>query len=156
MKFLTIPITALSVLVFQSAWANQVAVSKAWVRTTVPGQTVASAYMEITAQEGARLIAVRSPISPSVQIHLMQMDGDIMRMREVPSLDLPKNNAISLQPGGYHIMLTKLKKPITAGDKIPLTLVVDTRGKRELISVEAIARRNTVDKAGHAHDHMHH
>jgi len=156
MKPKTIFLAALSVLATQSAWANPVAVSKVWVRTTVPGQTVAAAYLEITAREAARLVAVRSSISPSVQIHSMQMDGDIMRMREVPSLDLPKNTAVSLKPGGYHLMLMKLKKPINAGDKIPLTLIVETKGKREMISVEAIAQKNTAYEASHEHDHTHH
>ena len=155
MKPKTIFLAALSVLAAQSAWANPVVVSKAWVRPTVAGQAVAAAYMDITARESARLIAVRSPISPSVQIHSMQMDGDIMRMREVPSLDLPKNRAVSLKPGGYHLMLMKLKKPIQAGDKIPLTLIVETNGKREKVSVEAIAQKNTADEASHHHGHTH-
>ena len=155
MKLKTIFLAALSVLAAQSVWANPVVVSKAWVRPTVAGQAVAAAYMDITARESARLIAVRSPISPSVQIHLMQMDGDIMRMREVPSLDLPKNRAVSLKPGGYHLMLMKLKKPIQAGDKIPLTLIVETNGKREKVSVEAIAQKNTADEASHHHGHTH-
>ena len=156
MKLPTIFIAALGVFLLQSGWANQVAVSKAWVRPTVPGQTVAGAYLQITAQETARLIAVRSPYSPSVQIHWMQMDGDMMRMRQVQGLDLPKNTPVNLKPGGYHLMLIKLKKPIHAGDKIPLTLVIETQGKRELVPVEATARQNTMDETDHVHDHMHH
>lgn len=105
MKPQTIFLAALSLFAFQSAWANPLVVSKAWVRTTVPGQSVSGAYMEITAEKTARLIAVRSPITPSVEIHFMQMDGDIMRMRKVHALDLPKNRAVSLKPGGYHLML---------------------------------------------------
>lgn len=156
MKPQTIFLAALSVLAFQSSWANHVTVSKSWVRTTVPGQAVAGAYMEITTRETARLIAVRSPISPNVEIHWMQMNGDIMRMRAVRTLDLPKNSTVSLKPGSYHLMLMRLKKPINAGDKIPLTLVIETQGKREMISVEAIARGNTMDEVNHNHDHMHH
>ena len=157
MKFQAIFLAAFGIFAFQSAWAQHIAVTQAWVRPTVPGQAVAAAYMDITAgEEAARLIAVRSAISPRVQIHSMQMDGDIMRMRQVPGLDLPKNTVVSLKPGGYHLMLTKLKQPIKAGDKILLTLIVETRGKRETVSVEAIARINAPDEASHEHDHLHH
>jgi copper(I)-binding protein len=156
MKLLTILMTTLSALVFQTASANHVTVSQAWVRPTVPGQAVAGAYLEITAEDTARLIAVRSPLSPSVQIHWMQMDGNMMRMRQVQALDLPKNTPVSLKPGGYHLMLMKLKRPIHAGDTIPLTLVIETQGKRELLTVKAIAQQNSMEADGPSHDHMHH
>ena len=156
MQLQKIVLAALGALVAHATWANPVTVSEAWVRTTAPGQVVASAYMDITARESARLIGVRSPVSPNVKLHLMQMDGDIMRMREVPNLALPKNSAVSLKPGGYHLMLMKLKKPIVAGDKIPLTLIVETQGKREMISVVAVARNPMTDAASSDHAHMHH
>lgn len=143
------------VLIAPSAWANSVAVSKAWVRPTVPGQTVAGAYLDITAKKTARLIAVRSPVSRDVQIHWMQMDGEVMRMREVSAIDLPKNTQVSLKPGGYHLMLMQLKKPILAGDTIPLTLVIETQGKRENVKVKALAQIAPVDGADAAHDHTH-
>lgn len=155
MRFQKIVLATLSVLAVHTTWANSITVSEAWVRTTAPGQVVASAYMDITAGESARLIGVRSPVSPNVKLHLMQMDGDIMRMREVPSLALPKNSAVSLKPGGYHLMLMKLKKPIVAGDKIPLTLIVETRGKREMISVKAMARNPLTGAASADHAHIH-
>jgi len=145
-------LVVLSMLAIQPAWANSIAVREAWVRPTVPGQTVASAYMEITARDAARLVAVRSPISPRVEIHWMQMDGGVMRMREVGALDLPKKTTVSLKPGGYHLMLLKLKQPVQVGDKIPLTLIVETKAKREVLVVEAIAR-NTQAASDHGHAH---
>ena len=139
-------------LAIQPAWANSIAVREAWVRTTVPGQTVASAYMEITARDAARLVAVRSPISPRVEIHWMIMDGGVMRMREVGTIDLPKKSTVTLKPGGYHLMLLNLRKPIKAGDKITLSLIVETKGKREVLTVDAIAQdRQTASDHEHAH-----
>lgn len=80
------------------------------------------------------------------------MDRGVMRMREVGALDLPKKSTVSLKPGGYHLMLLKLKQPVQAGDKIPLTLIVETQGKREVLAVEAIARSSPVaPDHGHAH-----
>ena len=140
-----------SLILCSSVWANSVVVSKAWVRPTVPGQSVAGAYLDITAQQTARLVAVRSSVSPEVQIHWMQMDGEVMRMREVAAIDLPKNTPVSLKPGGYHLMLMQLKKPIQAGEIIPLTLVIDTHGKRENVKVKALAQSTPAEGMDAAH-----
>jgi hypothetical protein len=63
-----------------------------------------------------------------------------MRMREVKSIELPKGKTVSLEPGGFHIMLMNLKKPIAAGDVIPLTLIVESGGKQQKVEVKAVAR----------------
>lgn len=139
MKSLAIFLTLLGTLAAQMAWADHVVVSQAWVRATMPGQEVAGAFMDIRSATAAKLVAATSTATPQVEVHEMKMDGDIMRMREVRSVDLPKNSTVSLKPGGYHIMLLKLKKPINVGDKVPLMLVVEAAGKREIISIDAIA-----------------
>jgi copper(I)-binding protein len=70
----------------------------------------------------------------------MKMDGDVMRMREVQAIDLPKGKTVTLQPGGFHLMLMNLPKPIAAGDVIPFTLTVESGGKRQAVEVKAEAR----------------
>ena len=140
MKLDAFVFTALGVMAVSAAWAGQITVSNAWVRATVPGQEVAGAFMDIQSDANARLVSVRSTAIPRVEVHEMKMDGDVMRMREVKAIDLPKGATVSLKPGGYHIMLMNLKKPIAAGDKIPLTLVIETQGKREKVQVEAVAK----------------
>jgi copper(I)-binding protein len=125
-----------------SAWpaSADVTVQHAWVRATVPGQRVAGAYMDIATTRDARLVAVHSPLAAYVDIHLMQMDGAVMRMREVATLELPRNRVTTLQPGGYHLMLTQLKTPIHVGDIVPLTLTIVSDGHRELLKIKAVAR----------------
>lgn len=154
MKFKTL-LFAVGLFAFHAAWASPAVVSHAWVRPTVAGQTVAGAYLDITAKQKSRLIAVRSPVSPQVQIHWMQMDGEVMRMREVAGIDLPKNTKVSLKPGGYHLMLMQLKKPMRTGETIPLTLVIEAQGKRETIRVKALVQSPPDNASGAAHDHAH-
>jgi copper(I)-binding protein len=122
------------------AWAVDVTVSDVWVRTTVPGQKVSGAFMRIVASEDARLVSASSAVVPRVEIHEMKMDGDVMRMREVETIDLPKGRTVLLQPGGYHLMLMNLAKPIAAGDRVPLSLVIESGGTRQTVEVEAEAR----------------
>jgi len=131
---------AIGALAVQSAWAANVSVTDAWARATMPGQKVSGAYMQLQSDVDARLIGASSPAVPRVEVHEMKMDGDVMRMREVQSIDLPKGKTVSLEPGGFHIMLMNLPKPIAAGDVIPLTLVVESGGKRQTVEVKAQAR----------------
>jgi periplasmic copper chaperone A len=132
--------TAMGALAAQSAWAANVTVSDAWARATKPGQPVSAAYMQIKSDADAKLIGVSSPAVPRVEVHEMKMDGDVMQMREVKALELPKGKAVALEPGGFHIMLMNLNKPIAAGDLIPLTLVVESGGKKQTVEVKAEAR----------------
>ncbi len=140
MKLKVLMLAAIGALSTQSAWAANISVSDAWARATMPGQKVSGAYMQIQSDADARLVNVSSPAVPRVEVHEMKMDGDVMRMREVHSIDLPKGKAVTLEPGGFHIMLMNLQKPIAAGDVIPLTLVVESGGKRQTVEVKVEAR----------------
>jgi copper(I)-binding protein len=52
-----------------------------------------------------------------------------MTMQPVDTIDLPAGTAVSLKPGGYHIMLMNLAKPLEKGSSITLTLLLKTAGK---------------------------
>ena len=133
------------------ASAANVSVTDAWARATMPGQQVSGAYMKIASDADAKLVGASSPAIPRVEVHEMKMDGDVMRMREVKAVDLPKGKVVSLEPGGYHIMLMNLKKPIAAGDVIPLKLVVESGGKQQVVEVKAEARAPGSDAMPHHH-----
>lgn len=115
-------------------------VTDAWVRATVPGQKVAGVYVEIRSGSNARLVGVRSPAAKSAEIHSMSNAGGVMKMRRLKGLDLPAGRSVRLEPGGNHIMLLDIKKPLDAGERVPLTLVVEQKGKRKSISVQAEVR----------------
>ena len=133
------------------AWAANISVTDAWARATMPGQSVSGAYMQIQSDADARLVGVSSPAVPRVEVHEMKMDGDVMHMREVKAIDLPKGKTVSLEPGGFHIMLMNLPKPIAAGDIIPLILTVESGGKRQTVEVKAEARSPMGGGAMHHH-----
>jgi len=121
--------------------AAQVAVRDAWLRATVPAQTVAGAFMQLTANADARLLEASSPAARTVEIHEMAMEGNMMRMRQIPGIDLPAGKAVMLRPGGYHLMLIDLKAQLKEGETVPFTLVVQGRdGRRESIEVRAQVR----------------
>ena len=104
-------------------------VEGAWVRSAVPGQQGTGAFMKLTAAQAMQLVGVATPVAGTAEVHEMKMDGDVMRMRAVPKLDLPAGRTVELKPGGYHIMMMDLKQPLTPGSTVPLTLVLrDAKG----------------------------
>ncbi|PKB19824.1 copper chaperone PCu(A)C [Janthinobacterium sp. 64] len=137
----TLLATALTVLSFSAIAQTSVQISDPWVRATVPQQKATGAFMQITAPKAMRLLEVRSPVAGVAEIHEMSMTDNMMRMRQVKEISLPAGKAVELKPGGYHVMLLDLKGQVKAGDKIPLTLVVEGEDKRrETIEVTAVAR----------------
>ena len=119
----------------------QVAVKDPWVRATVPAQATTGAFMQINATKGARLVAASSPVAGMVEIHEMVMDGNVMKMRAIPGLELPAGKTVELKPGGYHVMLMGLKHQVKEGETVPVTLVVENKdGKRENVEVKASVR----------------
>jgi copper(I)-binding protein len=119
----------------------QVTIKDPWVRATVPQQRAAGAFMDIRAEQIVRLVAGRSPVAGKVEIHEMAMDGGVMKMREIPGIDIPQGQTLSLKPGGYHVMLIDLKQPIKADEIVPITLeFVGIDNKRHTVEVKAQGR----------------
>jgi copper(I)-binding protein len=152
------PLTAAIALVAATlaapAW-SQVTVGDPWVRGTVAEQKATGAFMMLTATTASRLVEARSPVAGVVEIHEMAMDGNVMRMRAIAGLDLPAGKGVALAPGGYHVMLMDLKKPLKPGDIVPITLVVEGADKqRRTIEVQAPVRPLNASSTGAApHKH---
>jgi len=108
----------------QGHTAATVSVSEAWVRVPPPAASVAAGYVQLHNGGGAdRLLSAASSAFADVQIHAMRMDGDVMRMQALPDgLALPEGQTVGLQPGGYHLMLLKPKRPLSAGQTVRVTL----------------------------------
>jgi copper(I)-binding protein len=85
------------------------------------------------------------------------MEGDVMRMRALSSLELPAGQAVQLKPGGFHVMLMDLKAPLKADTQVPLTLrFQDARGAVSTLQVSVpVAVRAPAGAAAAAHPHRH-
>jgi len=132
----------------------QVTVTDPWVRGTVQGQLATGAFMKLQSAKEARLVEAASPVAGVVEIHEMALENNVMRMRAVTALALPAGRTVMLAPGGYHVMLMGLKQQMKEGEVVPVTLVVESGGKRETIEVKApvrapTARSDMMKKHGH-------
>jgi periplasmic copper chaperone A len=139
-----------------SAAMAQITVKNPWVRGTVAAQTTTGAFMELTAPQDARLVGVRSPLAATAEIHEMATVNNVMTMRPVAGIDLPAGRAVTLAPGGYHVMLFNLTRPLKEGDTVPLTLLVERPGgARESVEVQASVRALGSSGAMSHSDHHH-
>jgi copper(I)-binding protein len=49
-------------------------------------------------------------------------DAGVMRMEHTERIDIPSDEMVSLEPGGYHVMCMGLQSQLQAGDRITITL----------------------------------
>ena len=139
-----------------SAWA-QVRIDNAWARATVQGQQATGAFMKITAPQATRLVGVSTPVAGVAEVHEMKMDGGVMKMRAMPVLDLPANQAVELKPGSYHLMLMDLKAPLMKDGSVTLTLTFkDAKGVESKQQVNLPVASGMPQGHGHGHaEHKH-
>jgi copper(I)-binding protein len=140
-----------------AAWAQTAAVKVegAWARASVQGQKGTGAFMRLTARDGARLVRAESPAAGVTEVHEMKMDGDVMKMRAVPALDLPAGKTVELKPGGYHVMLLDLKAPLAKDSVVPITLVFqDAKGAESKLEL-SVPVGTSAPGGANAHEHKH-
>jgi copper(I)-binding protein len=113
-----------------------------WTRATPPSARTGGGFMTITNKgtTADRLVSARSNASDKVEIHEMQMDGSVMRMRELAKgLEIAPGATVMLKPGSYHIMFMELKAPFAKDARVPLTLVFEKAGSIDIqLDVQAM------------------
>ena len=135
--------------------AGAIAIAHPHARATAPGQPAGAAYLGLnnTGATADKLLRASSPAATSVEVHTMSMEGNVMKMREVGSIELPPGANIAMKPGdGYHLMLMGLKNPLKLGDKIPMTLVSEKAGSVEVtVNVEELKKKDGEMPMQHKH-----
>lgn len=120
--FTLIGLTILLSLLGACEQNHGVAIMDNWVRANAPGQKVGAAYMTLLSAQDSTMIKAEADIAGSVEIHSMSMENGVMKMRMLEELPLKAGKMEKLAPGGFHLMLFDLKKPLTAGESVNFTL----------------------------------
>ena len=149
-SLMTAALLALSHLVYA---ADVVTIENAWVRGTLPGQDVGAAYMTMTSKQNTVLVHAESDVTDSVEIHSMSMQDGVMKMRMLDSLKLIANKPYKLTPGGFHLMLFDLKKPLTPGQYVNFELKFKTGNSEFTQKVKVLVKSGETEES---HDHEHH
>lgn len=122
-------------------------ITHAWVKTTVPGGSVSAAYLSIKSAKPLKLVKAETPVAGIVEIHNMSMKDGVMEMKAVDTVDIPANKTVDLKPGGLHVMLMKVAKPIRPGDKVPLVLTFEaTDNKPVVVKLDVTAQEKAAGR----------
>ena len=119
--------TLLSTLIlgsFHALMASEVMVHDAYVRATPPAVINSAAFMTLHnhSKNPLALVKATSDVAKKVELHTHDMVDGQMRMYEVPKIELPAQSHTTLKPGGFHVMLLGLHKPLIEGQKVTLNL----------------------------------
>jgi copper(I)-binding protein len=110
---------------------GDIKVTSAWARASAKMARAGAAYVTLENAGGTpdTLLSASAPVADKVELHTHIKDGDIMKMREVESIEVGPHAKVALKPGGLHVMLIGLKKPLEKGSRFPLTLDFEKAGK---------------------------
>jgi copper(I)-binding protein len=130
---------AASLLLAGSAWAgaNDVIVDKVWMRESVPGQTSVTVQMNLTVTKAARLLSVSSPVANSGEIQGVVMRHGKLQTEALNSMRLNAHSITLFGTRGVYLSLVGLKQALSAGDHVPLTLVLEVGGKTVTVNTVA-------------------
>jgi periplasmic copper chaperone A len=133
------------------AQAPVIQVSEAWARATTSTARVGGVFLTMTATGAAdRVVSASSPAAERIELHETIREGDVMKMREVPNLAIQPGQPTVLRPGGHHIMLIGLKKPLNRGDTFPLTITFE---KASPVTATVTVQAAGAAQPGHHHRH---
>lgn len=109
------------------AHAGGLEVRDAWIREAPPTAAVLAGYAELANGGDAplRVVGASSGDFRAVELHEMRMDQGVMRMRALPSVEVPAHGSVRFEPGGDHLMLLDPARPLAAGDRVGIRFEVE-------------------------------
>ena len=116
------------------AFAAGLSVTNAWSRSTPPVAKVGVVYFTLTNDTGKsdRLLKLSTSVAEKVEVHRTEVLDGIARMREVAVLHVDAGQTLEFKPGGMHVMLMGLRKPLVAGTAYELDLLFEVAGARKV------------------------
>ena len=121
-----------------------------YTKAMLPGQPVGGGYFTIrnTGGEADTLISASSPIAGTVELHAMEMNGSVMRMRKLDKgIVIQAGRTVELKQSGLHLMFNDVTKPFRQGDSVPVTLTFEKAG-----TIDIILPVQAAGSAGHQHN----
>jgi periplasmic copper chaperone A len=156
--FLEIAVAALltiaaAVLLAIEAIASDVMVMDAYARASATSAAKSGAAYLTMMNHGNtadRLIGLSADIAESAQIHENVETNGMVSMQPVGTLDIPAGSEVELAPGGLHIMLFGLRKPLKKGGHFTLTLTFERSGAVVVDVPVGDVAQDGMDHSGHS------
>ncbi len=156
-------LSILSALTTQSALASQaddITVSAPFAREVPPGAPASASFMtlENASDQAIKIISAESAVSKVVELHTHTNDNGVMRMRQIPFIEVPASGKTELKPGGLHIMLIGPHQPLKKGQEVKVTLKFEDGSSKEVsMPVKSIMgmMKPNMEMNHHQHNHEH-
>jgi periplasmic copper chaperone A len=110
-------------------------VAQPWSPPTPPVATVGAVYFSLINKgfTPRRLTAISSPAARQVEIHESRLVQGMIQMRPVTFVDCPPGSTVRSEPGGLHVMLVGLSRPLTPGMQFPLSMTFQDGGVLDVV-----------------------
>lgn len=117
--------------------ADEISVENPYVRLVPHSAQATGAFMVIrnAGAEKVKVVGAESKLSQLTELHTHINEGGMMKMRSVPSFEIPAGGETVLKPGGLHVMLIGLQKKLEEGEQIDLTLVFEDGSRKAVKAV---------------------
>jgi copper(I)-binding protein len=103
--------------------ADEIKVSKAFIKMPRPGVDVTAGFATIKASSDLKVIEVSNKNFKKIELHSMKMANGVMEMRKLTEPSLGPNSPLVLSPGNDHLMLFGIKEKLEPGENLDLTFV---------------------------------
>jgi len=139
----------------QKTTSPTVKVHRPWARALPPMAVNGAAYLMIHNEGNSddAILQINSPIADSVMIHQNVVSNGNVMMKHVGYLPLKGHGMVQFTPGGFHVMLKGLKKPLVAGESFPITVMMEKAG--EIHATVQITQGNGNSESDNEQTHKH-
>ncbi len=111
--------------------SQEVLIDGVWARATVGANRPAAVYIEFrnTGANDLKLTGIQTDIAERAEVHMTETDENgVSTMKPAGEISLPSGENVEFQPGGLHIMLMNLSKPLIEGDSFKIRFDFDDGG----------------------------
>ena len=109
----------------ETTQAQSLQISDPWMKAAESGMTAAFGDLKNLGEEDITLSEVTTDVSAMVELHeTVSKDGEMVMQRKEGGFTIAPGESHVLAPGGDHIMIMELSRPLEVGEEVPITLTM--------------------------------
>lgn len=95
-----------------------ITVTDPWVKAAGDGMSAAFGNLENTGDQDLTVTSVSTPVSTKLELHetVANESGQMVMREKTGGFTIPAHGSLVLEPGGNHIMLMDITKPLKSGE----------------------------------------
>ena len=109
------------------AGGDAVVIEGAWSRASIGTSRPGVAYMTLqnTGDAPVTVTGLRTELAMMPMIHASTTDAQgVTRMSHLEQVEIAAGDTVALEPGGLHVMLTDVQRPMVEGESFTLSLIL--------------------------------